>query len=425
MAAESKGRYYHITTYELLREMKESMEIGHLALNAVRRKIMNYNRNFLTEQEQDSNRFLRFKEKAKKKIETFYRDNDDIFEEDDTEYLPFAVESLEDFIICLCWAKLTGSWDFADYLHDYAIEDDDTMEKMDLAEMEDFLLSIKEKREYTLHDIIDREFTLALKKHVSRRMAEDPTVEESNYVRMAMPDTIAEYLQIMDDTVNWVYVDIQRLFRSHFRDGLVKKGKEFLEQGLADAYLKKSKDLDEKAAALEAENEALKKEVARLKEEAKQACPEETEKLMDLMAEEQNDLARANQKLKSRYNGLYEKYQKLKKESETDMKGEVKEEQPIAEVDRNARFVFLAHENNAFQANLLKEFPNARFIADIADLSAEATDAVICISRHITHPAYYGVKAQCKTKKIPFLHTPSTNVDLIMEVISNYYNNLY
>lgn len=416
----------HVMAYEMIQSIKENKQLKRTVMKFAHNKcISDYKDNFI-KSEENSNQFIRYKEKTRKNILVFLKEYFPfVFTPDEElrEKLPFEVDSFEDFICYMCWTGINDGWDLMDFLHDYEVDDDGDMEETGNREMQKYMLSIKNRKYNSLNEIIDMEFSSALKKHVTRCIVADPTIEEGNYVRRTAPNTVLDILQILDDTVNWVYIDLQRMFRSSFREGLIQQGKEFLLDGMKKEVDQKLSQAAMQIEELEKENEELKKQLARKEEELKTAGREEAEKTLDIMTEEQVDLARTNHKLKTRYNNLFGKYQKLKGEEEEE-KEFAKEEQLIMEVDKTARYTFLAHENSAFQSNLLKEFPNARFITGNADLSADGTDAVIVISRHISHPVYYGIKAQCKAKKIPFLHTPSTNVELITEVLSNYYNNL-
>ena len=90
------------------------------------------------------------------------------------------------------------------------------------------------------------------------------------------------------------------------------------------------------------------------------------------------------------------------------------------EVDVTKRYAFIIEEESFDKESLLNIFTNSLVISTNSTLNAENTDAVVFITRKISHTLYYNIKNQCKQKRIPYYHCPQQNI----EIIKNYLRNI-
>jgi len=133
-----------------------------------------------------------------------------------------------------------------------------------------------------------------------------------------------------------------------------------------------------------------------------------------------HELEKQVKKMEQKYGDLEEKYLRLKEHKE-DAKEEMVAE-TIVEIDTNANYLFLCYDDVTFFGAIKKAFPNASFSNDNTTVK-NTIDYVVALTNHVDHSAYYGVKQQCDTRNIPFIHCPYTNVELIKDTIADFIAN--
>mgnify|MGYP003291405928 CR=1 FL=1 len=180
-----------------------------------------------------------------------------------------------------------------------------------------------------------------------------------------------------------------------------------------DSLLEEKAKLNEQIKSLENQIRNQKKEYADLKSKKSDRVIE--------MEQYSEVLLRDKNKIKSKYDDLFEKYKKLKSETSSNVE-ESEVVSDFIDVDINKRYGFVIFDDVTFINALKEAFPNCVILSNNNNISPKALDMVIAITTHINHSTYLGIKKQCNDKKIPIIHCEFTNVGLIKEVIWNYLN---
>ena len=88
----------------------------------------------------------------------------------------------------------------------------------------------------------------------------------------------------------------------------------------------------------------------------------------------------------------------------------------------NGKYLFVLSEESSFMDVITDAFPNVEFCFENKNISKKGYDMVVCITSHIDHSTYLGIKAQCKTNSIPFVHCKHSNIPLIRQLMSEQLN---
>ena len=91
-------------------------------------------------------------------------------------------------------------------------------------------------------------------------------------------------------------------------------------------------------------------------------------------------------------------------------------------MDPNGKYLFVLSEESSFMDVITDAFPNVEFCFENKNISKKGYDMVVCITSHIDHSTYLGIKAQCKTNSIPFVHCKHSNIPLIRQLMSEQLN---
>ena len=93
------------------------------------------------------------------------------------------------------------------------------------------------------------------------------------------------------------------------------------------------------------------------------------------------------------------------------------------DIDYNAKYVFVLKTRQPLdlENSIRSVFPNAMIVSDTKGINQSA-DLVILLTKWLSHSLYSGAKRICKDNKIPYMHCPNSNIDIIKEDIWRYYN---
>lgn len=93
------------------------------------------------------------------------------------------------------------------------------------------------------------------------------------------------------------------------------------------------------------------------------------------------------------------------------------------DIDYNAKYVFVLKTRQPLdlENSIRSVFKNAVIVNDTKGINQSA-DLVILLTKWMSHSLYAGAKRVCKDNKIPYMHCPNSNIDIIQEDIWRYYN---
>ena len=303
------------------------------------------------------------------------------------------------------------------FMHEYMIR----AEKLNFAEKltssefktEDLIETLGVEVEiYCVKDYIAYELRSACKEFIRKKSALNSNVDKSSYFS-TLPKNQIELLEIVQNTLNWTTIDIERSIRSDFSEALVSSKKDEFVNELTDKISNLQNELKEKALELQ----EMKNVVIGLSAKvsvSNQKCVECTSDKNEYI----EALKRENQKLKARYNDLFDKYKSAYGEAMT-QNDDIGESLTLPELDTSKRYLFVVGEEITFQSKLSEAFPNSSFTSKIQSISQMDIECVIAITSCIDHSVYYGMKNQCKSQNVPFIHCEHSNVELIKQLLLN------
>lgn len=260
------------------------------------------------------------------------------------------------------------------------------------------------KDNLSINEIITSELYNACKKYLAGKAVTETGLNQGNYIVRGIPETAMEKLKLLEDILNRCIVSIERICNNE----LTVIMNEFVSDNSVMLLMHENEAKDLRIKELEKENELIRfqaHEEKKQKEKAWKSLSESTnsQKLKEL-SQAYHQLAKQHVQLQKKYNELLEKSQ-----HKLSVLKRAKKKQP--KVDSSGNYVFLVNSDLRMTKRIMAEFPNSRIISGNKKISIENADMVIAMTRSISHAWYYGVKKQCKTKDIPFIHCPSTNMD--------------
>lgn len=303
------------------------------------------------------------------------------------------------------------------FMHNYIIYTD----KLNFAEIlssDDYETKKLEKaldvnREtHTAVECILYELRYACKEFIRKRASINPNIDKSSYFA-TLPKTQIELLEIVQNTLNWTSIDIERSIRSNFNEALVNTKKEEFVEELTEKVNNMAKELESN----EQQIKTLKCTISDLTTKLSTVGNKCTDCQLD-KKEYIDALIRENQKIKTRYGELLNKYHTIKRGS-TDMDISIDNDFALPELDVTKRYLFIVGEEITFQSKITKAFPNALFTCKMQSLNQMDIECVIAITSCIDHSLYYGMKSHCKSQNIPFIHCEHSNVELIKQLLIN------
>ena len=384
-----------------------------------------YAKCFVFQEDFEDRRFDRYAKKVKDQLDTYINNLYSIIESTNSKsdimthlYIYLMGHFSEDKMNEYAGYKISSKKMISNHFYKYGI-------KNTFIDKEEFknIFSDSDEDNQILFGLLETEFRNACKLYIAKKCIGDKTIAIDSYHSKTLPiQKTEELFDIMNNTLNWTAIDIERLILEASKEDYFQKSnnKEVLELrkyieeedqniGILNNTIKEQeklitekenviKNLNKKIEILETREKDIKKE----------------------LIEENEILTRQNLKLKDKYNELLSKYKTLKTNSnENSLATETNNdsETELKDLDLNGRYVFVLKDATAFLQNIKDTFPNATFIESNTNLNPNAIDMVIVISSHIDHTTYYAIKNQCKTKDIPFIHCEHSNIELIKNMM--------
>lgn len=329
----------------------------------------------------------------------------------------FIVYCLQSFYLYDLDTELPEITDLIRTIHSFEIQNKDKDLNEEL--LEDYLDNPykKTKRYPSLEEVIDKEIIKACKDYIRMKTLEMEDVTESNYFK-TLPSTISDAVYIFDMVINYVRVDIDNLCASKVRKRSCEK---FVDKEI-DKIIDEKELLANRIKELEKEASYNENVMKSLREKLKEK--DQSKKSEIKIDEESIQIKRQYGKLEEKYNRLLEKYVTLKNRELNEEDEEDDEKDIDKDIKLDGRYLFVAYDDITFKNNIINVFGNGKWYESNADINAATVDLVVVLTDHIDHATYYEVKNQCKSKGVPFLHCKYTNVELIKDLIRNYYEPL-
>lgn len=264
----------------------------------------------------------------------------------------------------------------------------------------------------SVRDCIVYELRCACKDFIRKRAAANPNLDQASYFA-TLPKTQIELLEILQNTLDWASIDLERSMRASLNEALISSKKDEFVNELID----KINNIQSELAEKDSEIGVLKNIIAGLSSKLKGSdqkclnCESDRNEYIEA-------LVRENQKLKARYENLLDKYNSLAMET-LETNEDVQKDLALPELDVTKRYMFVIGEHTTFQPQLSETFPNASFASRIQPISQMDIECVIAITSCIDHSLYYGMKSQCKAQNVPFIHCEHSNVELIKQLLLN------
>lgn len=378
-----------------------------------------YLNSFVRKPEFKNNRFNRYVKQFKLNMFAAIQTASSVlkFMDDDNE-----INDIEDYIqaaISIYYTMLYFDEETEDVLPDTYVEEDfieELLVGLCLFDKPPFLSSPRlvlestDGRQELMTQLINEAFETFCKNLIMFRVADDPDIDEFNFLKFAMPESNAEYIKYFNDIFQTVCLDLDSTIASC----------EDMEQNLILSKQNMENDLMQALT-----------EISRL-----QNVIEEKDATIDTLLEKHEQLGNANKRnvklatedyrkenaeLLKKVRMLEKELEEYKKKSNQEVKDIVQEEmkEETRDIDfESLKIVFVASENTAFENEIMNTFPNSKIIFDNFKIDFSKYDFVIVITTHITHANYGPIKDKCKNVGTKFLHCENTNIEKIKELIA-------
>lgn len=271
-----------------------------------------------------------------------------------------------------------------------------------------YLSDAYSKIDMSINEIITVELDNACKKYLNRKAITDGELNEANYITRAIPETPMEKLDLLEDILNRCVISIEHITSSDLsvstieivKDGAVQKAKKEL-----SAKNTQIENLTKEMDLLRFQAKTEKKQ----KESAIQTLGSANIQKKQAVSPSYHQKVKRDIKAKKDTNKRSEVFQhKLLEGTETVKETERKELPQLCDF---GNYVFVVNSDLRLAKRIKSEFPKSHIISGSKKIKLENVDMVIAMTRSISHAWYYGIKKQCKTKGILFVHCPSTNMD--------------
>lgn len=380
--------------------------------------IVLYDKSFVFDDNFEDKRFFRYVDKVKQfifnELKTSYGKK--MTEEDKNSKIPAI--NLTEFIIDFFAGYYMLEDDFIhnkktiySNIHNYYIENNSDTDE--LLELKDNFFS--QKKISLLEDMIEYETKSACKQFIRLKSAELGNIDKSNYF-LTQPKTTIEALTIFKMIIDWVYIDLERFFIDNN-----KVSSNDCKDINLNEYKSKIEEL-EKQIEEERKNSSDKSFKIKYLEEKIEKRENKENSDLQRVIENNFELQRKFDKLTRKYNSLAEKYNTLKEQFDEENIEIVEKEVSLIELNPYGKYLFVLSEESSFMDVIVDAFPNVEFCFENKNISKKGYDMVVCITSHIDHSTYLGIKAQCKTNNIPFVHCKHSNIPLIRQLMSERLN---
>lgn len=387
---------------------------------------IDYRNSFVYDENFEGKRFNKYVQKTKDYIYENYLKI--VYPLEDENGISFVHNFDEQIINFFCTYYLTDTFEehentgyhsIFNCFNEYAVPDFDST-AIDGDFLEKFLMSaykneIKNET-YSLGYIIESETRLACKEHIRRIVLKSDNIDETNYF-LTLPQSVEDAILILDDILNRVKIDIEKLCKSQIVNEAIKSQTEGFFKGSIERLQKENNSLNQEIEKLNNIIQTKENDIKNLNTKLS-TINEKNNEYIDILLSNIRKLERQNTKIKGKYERLLDKYKALKENSINDVE-DIENDivQEFNELDLNGKYLFIAYNDITFQNTILQTFTNATFSDTNANINSSSTDMVIVLTAHIDHSVYYGIKEQCKTKNIPLIHCNFSNVELIKELM--------
>lgn len=319
---------------------------------------------------------------------------------------------------------------YADYF-DYLIDDEEVdilsefgydllnkkITKQDDVQFRQFLKALireqKNPLNITFQYICEQAVRVECMEIIRQGAAKDCNITNANYFK-TIPDAGSDIMQVYFNVLMSIEKMLIRLYYMSKDETVLKEYKNDEIKELKNTINQKVQDyekLEESAKSYSQRVSALEKQL-----ESKDKIKEDAVKNLTT---ENKLLESENIKLKHRVAELEELLRSNSDDNEEEKKStNGNSNNDIDNIDYNAKYVFVMHENKDYAKAIKKVFPNAVFYDDNAELSSNIY-MVISITSYVSHVTYNYFKKQCELKNIPFLHCIHTNIEIIKQLIAD------
>ena len=280
--------------------------------------------------------------------------------------------------------------------------------------------NVKQKKQrdgFFFSNVFSQELKNVCKEYIRWKSVSMKNVEFSNYF-ITLPNTMSDCVYLLNKLVNSMRIDIERFATSNFGNAyqtLFDNGT----MNLLSEYKNNAVNSENKVTKLELENIELRKTIESLKNEVHEKTLNQ-EELAEQFKVQNVILKNQNSKICNKYNSLFDKYTKLKEQMKIEDRT-IETFVELKELDFDGKYLFVVLDDVTFKDKIKENFKNALFSENNIELN-DTYDMVIIMTEHISHSTYYSIKAQCKNKKIPYIHCGFSNIDLIKELMWNEIN---
>ena len=286
--------------------------------------------------------------------------------------------------------------------------------------IEDLFCEENVPKKYKLRTIVDKEIRAVCKQYIRWKSIQLNNIDKANYFQ-TQPKTESDFLYILKLVVDWVCVDIERYATMKEVEKLELVSQFPVDDERITDYMQDIEELEKTISEKDKQIEAQKQQVKILEEKLKrQENKEQTD--LDRVVNNNFELQRKYDKLIRKYNSLAEKYNDLKEQFEEEKIDIVETEASLIELDTDGKYLFVLSEESSFMDVIVDAFPNVEFCFENKNIIHKNYDMVVCITSHIDHSTYLGIKAQCKNNNIPFVHCRHSNIPLIKQLMWNQIN---
>lgn len=262
--------------------------------------------------------------------------------------------------------------------------------------------------------LIAKELRAVCKEFIRSRSSNNMLIDRSTYFS-TLPNTTEDAIYIIRETLNRTVIDIERLVRSVLFESFVETRKNDIVSSLMKQLEEVKSENDDKDSQIK----ELQMKLKVLQEKYDSAINYNFD-VLEEAKDYSNAVCRENQKLKTKYNALLRRYKSLTGNLNTvpDAAGELFDD-IIPELDTTKRYLFILGREVTYQSRIAEVFPNALFATKVVNISKMDVDSVVIVTSCIDHDVYYGMKSQCKSQNIPFVHCEHSNIELIKQLLQN------
>lgn len=148
-------------------------------------------------------------------------------------------------------------------------------------------------------------------------------------------------------------------------------------------------------------------------------------------ASEVDELRAQNDTLAAKYDNLLVKYNQLKDsvrgsnadETSVEFSDDESEQEAVPLVessfDTNLPLLFVSDKRPVFEQNIKQMFPNAEFTLCNGFIDVSRFAAVVMVTTYISHSYYKKLKDLCKRRNVPYIHSSSTNAEIIKGLLED------